>query len=90
MKTMKENNSIWVVCSEYGVRLYSCEKYAREEYQREVSYYKNHHPNESDKREYRVWHETDEDGMHYTIVEITFGGAKRNITVYYTERIIIK
>ena len=87
---VKTGDSVWVVGTEHGVKLYTCEKYARKEYKREVDYYKKHVPNDNDRRTYRVWSECDADDMHYTMIEATFDGRSKNIVPYYAERLIIK
>ena len=84
---VQKKDSVWVVRDDITTYLYTCEKYAREEYNRLLKYYKEHkEPTANDLRKYNVWFEEE----NYACISYEFAGETKMIGISIQEQRIIK
>jgi len=84
---VQKNDSVWVVRDDITTYIYTCEEYAREEYNKLLKYYESHkQPTGNDLRVYTVWYREDS----YACIFHEFAGEIKEFGISISEQKIIK
>ena len=82
-----KGDKIWCVRDDNFVYVYTCEKYAIEEYNKLLKYYKSHkEPTPNDTRIYKVWLEAD----NYACIAIQYAGETKEVSLSISEEKVIR
>ena len=84
---VQKDDVVCIVRNDNLVSVYTCEKYAREEYNRLLKYYKEHkEPTDNDGWIYDVWHTNDS----FACIDAKADWRKKSFSISIQEQRIIK